>query len=88
MIFKNINLYSNILQHFGNIEIRELYFFSPEQERINVPISKQIVSEFIRTNVVMNNIDAILEWISNLLSQVKQRIEDGEIEMNGEMRER
>jgi hypothetical protein len=45
------------------------------------------VQEFIRTNVVMNNIDAILEWISNLLSQVKQRIEDGEIEMNGEMRE-
>jgi hypothetical protein len=45
------------------------------------------VQEFIRTNVVMNNIDAILEWISNLLSQVKQRIDEGEIEINGDMRE-
>ena len=45
------------------------------------------VQEFIRTNVVMNNIDSILEWISNLLSQIKQRIYDGEIEVNGEMRE-
>ena len=50
------------------------------------------VQEFIRTNVVMNNIDAILEWISNLLLQISQRIEEGEIEIRGpegirEMRE-
>ena len=45
------------------------------------------VQEFIRTNVVMNNIDYILEWISNLLSQINQRIQDGEIEINGKMRE-
>jgi|LakMenEpi03Aug12_release.lakeMendotaPanAssembly.Ray.scaffolds.fasta_scaffold247013_2 hypothetical protein len=45
------------------------------------------VQEFIRTNIVMNNIDLILEWISNLLSQIRQRIEDGNIDINGEMRE-
>ena len=50
------------------------------------------IQEFIRTNVVMNNVDAILEWIYNLLSQVNQRIAEGEIELPGpdgirEMRE-
>ena len=45
------------------------------------------VQEFIKTNVVMNNIDSILEWISNLLSQIKQRIYDGKIEIDGEMRD-
>ena len=41
------------------------------------------IQEFIRINVVMNNIDAILEWMYNLLLQVKQRIAAGEIEMPG-----
>ena len=49
----------------------------------NGELTLTTIQEFIRTNVVMNNIDAILEWIYNLLSQVKQKIAAGEIEMPG-----
>jgi hypothetical protein len=45
------------------------------------------VQEFIRTNIVMNNIDIILEWIMNLQTQIKQKKEDGKIDSNGEIRE-
>lgn len=58
-VYKNqtlIELYSNIISHFGNIEIKELYFMSQEQQRINLPISKQTVAEFIRANVICNPI--------------------------------
>ena len=61
-IYKNqtlTELYSNIISHFGNIEIRELYFVTPEQERINVPISRVSVSEFVRSNVVCNPIKLV-----------------------------
>ena len=61
-VYKNqslIDLYSNIIQHFGNIEIKQLYFVSPGNERIMVPISKQSVSEFVRTNVICNPIRLI-----------------------------
>ncbi len=61
-VYKNqtlLDLYSNIIQHFGNIEIKQLYFISPENERIMVPISTQTVSEFVRTNVICNPIRLI-----------------------------
>jgi len=62
-VYKNqtlIELYSNIISHFGNnIEVRELYFISPEQERINVPISRQTISEFVRSNVICNPIKLV-----------------------------
>lgn len=61
-IYKNqtlTELYSNIISHFGNIEVRELYFISPEQERINVPISRQTISEFIRSNIICNPIKLV-----------------------------
>jgi hypothetical protein len=61
-IYKNqslTELYSNIISHFGNIEIRELYFVTPEQERINVPISRVSVSEFVRSNVICNPIKLV-----------------------------
>jgi hypothetical protein len=54
-----IQLYSNIIQHFGNIEIRELYFISPQNERINIPISGQKVSDFVRTNIICNPIKLV-----------------------------
>jgi len=61
-VYKNqtlIDLYSNIIQHFGNIEIKELYFISPDDERVNIPISTQSVSEFVRANIVCNPIKLI-----------------------------
>lgn len=61
-VYKNqslFELYSNIISHFGNIEIKELYFVSPEQKRFNVPISKQTVSEFIRSNIICNPINLV-----------------------------
>jgi len=61
-IYKNqtlTELYSNIISHFGNIEIKELYFVSPEQQRFNIPISKQTVTEFIRSNIICNPIKLV-----------------------------
>ena len=45
------------------------------------------IQEFIKTNIVMNNIDIILEWISNLQSQIQQKKLDGLIDSNGEIRD-
>jgi hypothetical protein len=61
-VYKNqtlTELYSNIISHFGNIEIKELYFISPEQQRFNLPISKQTVSEFVRSNIICNPIKLV-----------------------------
>jgi len=61
-VYKNqtlLELYSNIIKHFGNIEIKHLYFVSPENERITVPISTQSVSDFVRTNVICNPIKLV-----------------------------
>lgn len=54
IVYKNqtlIDLYSNIIHHFGNIEIKELYFISPQGERVNIPISNKTVSEFVSSYV-------------------------------------
>ena len=56
-IYKNqtlIELYSNIIHHFGNIEVKELYFISKDNERVNIPISNQLVSAFIKDNIICN----------------------------------
>jgi hypothetical protein len=61
-VYKNqslTDLYSNIISHFGNIEIQELYFVSPEQQRFNVPISKQSVSDFVSSNIICNPIKLV-----------------------------
>ena len=58
-IYKNqslIDLYSIIINHFGNIEIKELYFISTEQQRVNIPLSRQSVSEFVSSYVLSNPI--------------------------------
>ena len=58
-IYKNqslIDLYSIIMNHFGNIEIKELYFISTEQQRVNIPLSRQSVSEFVSSYVLCNPI--------------------------------
>jgi hypothetical protein len=49
-----MDLYSNIVNHFGNIQIRELFFISPQNERIQIPISNQKLSDFIRSHIVCN----------------------------------
>lgn len=58
-IYKNqclIELYSNIIHHFGNTQIKDLFFITPENERISIPISRQILHEFVRENVLCNPI--------------------------------
>ncbi len=62
MVYKNqslIDLYSNINHHFGNIEIKNMYFITPNNERIDVPISNKTVIEFIRPNVLCNPIKLV-----------------------------
>lgn len=61
-VYKNqsiIDLYSNIIHHFGNIQIKQLYFISLQNERITIPISTQLVSEFVRDNIICNPIKLI-----------------------------
>jgi hypothetical protein len=61
-VYKNqklIDLYSNIIHHFGNIEIKELYFISPEGERINIQISNKTVSEFVSSHILCNPVKLV-----------------------------
>ena len=61
-IYKNqslIDLYANVIQHFGNIVIKELYFVSLQEENIHIPISTQSVSEFVKTNIICNPIKLV-----------------------------
>ena len=58
-IYKNqslIDLYSIIMNHFGIIEVKELYFISTEQQRVNIPLSRQSVSEFVSSHILCNPI--------------------------------
>jgi hypothetical protein len=54
-----LELYSNIINHFGNVEIKELFFITPQNERINVPISNQSISDFVSSNVICNPIKLV-----------------------------
>lgn len=54
-----IELYSNIIHHFGNIDIRNLYFLTPENKYVRVPISTCSVSEFVRENIVCNPVKLV-----------------------------
>ena len=61
-IYKNqtlIDLYSNIIHHFGNIQIRDLYFLTPENEHISIPISNLSVAEFVRSNIVCSPVKLV-----------------------------
>ena len=68
---------------FGIIkELKDYYGITDiSREKIiynkNGEILKTTASEFIKTNVVMNNVDAILDWFSNLITQIYKKIEDG-----------
>lgn len=58
-VYKNqtiIDLYSNIIHHFGNIEVRELYFISNQNERINIHVSNKKISQFVKDNIICNPI--------------------------------
>jgi hypothetical protein len=54
-----LDLYSNIIEHFGNIKITELFFISPQNERIIIPMSKQTVYEFVSSNILHNPIKLV-----------------------------
>ena len=61
-VYKNlslINLYSNVIEHFGNNEIKELYFITEDGERINIPISTQRISDYIKQFVSCNPIKLV-----------------------------
>ena len=61
-IYKNqtlIDLYSNIIHHFGNTEIKELFFITPQNERINIPISNKTVSDFVSSYIICNPIKLV-----------------------------
>jgi hypothetical protein len=73
-------------------ELRDYYGITDiSREKVmynnNGEMTLTTVQEFIRTNVVMNNIEIMLEWIMNLQTQIKERKEEGTIENNGEIRE-
>lgn len=58
-VYKNqslLDLYSNILHHFGNIQIKKLYFISPQGQQIDIPISNKTVSEFVQEHNTCNPI--------------------------------
>ncbi len=67
-----IDLYKHIIDHFGSSEIRELFFYAPSGERIKVPISKTIVSDFVRDKIICNPVK--LEPIYPLPNPVIYRI--------------
>ena len=57
-VYKNetlIDLYSRIMSHFDKMEIKKLYFYSPNSdEHIKVPLSKMILSQFVKNNITCN----------------------------------
>jgi hypothetical protein len=44
-------LYQAISHHFGNVPIVSIFYYTPEGERCNVPLSTDTVASFIRTNI-------------------------------------
>ena len=61
-VYKNqclMDLFTNIIHHFEYLSIKELYFFSPDNERIVVPFSKQSVSDFVSSNVMCNPVKMV-----------------------------
>ena len=72
-------------------ELRDYYGITDiSREKIvynhNGEMTLTTMQEFIRTNIVMNNMDSILEYIEDLQNQIEKRIEDGLIEIKGEER--
>lgn len=50
-----IDLYSTIIHHFGNnMNITDLYFYTPLNERITIPITNKTISEFLTPHIVCN----------------------------------
>lgn len=58
-IYKNqttLELYSNIINHFGNLQVKKLFFTTSENERIYIPISNQKMCDFVFTYTSCNPI--------------------------------
>ena len=74
-------------------ELKEYYGITDvSREKIiynnNGEMTSTTIKDFIRTNIVMKNIDVILEWISNLKTLIFKRLEDGFTVTNeGEIKE-
>lgn len=47
-----LDLYNTIIHHFGNnICIKDLFFMTPQNERIKIDLSNQPIAEFVRKNI-------------------------------------
>ena len=46
-----LDLYSNLYAHFGVTEIKELYFISTNNERMDLPMNNQIIKDFVSSNI-------------------------------------
>jgi hypothetical protein len=66
------NLYSRILEHFDTIDIKDLFFYAPSGQRIRVPFSKTLISQFIQDHVTCKPIRLIPVY--NLPSPVVYRL--------------
>ena len=53
------DLYSNLFAHFGTTEIKELYFISTNNERIDLPMNTQIIKDFVSYYVSCNPIKLV-----------------------------
>ena len=72
-----LDLYSRIINHFQITEIKELYFYSPDGERIRIPISKSSISQFIRTNTTGNSIKLIPIYPTHMPIVYRLYLDDG-----------
>ena len=74
-------------------ELKEYYGISDvSREKIiynnNGDMTSTTIKDFIRKNIILNNIDEILEWISNLKTLIFTKMEEGFTMTNeGEMRD-
>jgi hypothetical protein len=56
-IYKNetmLDFFSKISHHFGEIEIKDLFFYTLQAEYIKVPLSNKKISEFVKENISCN----------------------------------
>jgi hypothetical protein len=50
-----IELYAKIIYHFGeNNKIKDLFFVSTQNERIQIPVSNQLLSDFVSSHICCN----------------------------------
>lgn len=48
------DLYSRISHHFGEIEIKDLFFYTLQGEYIKIPLCNKRISDFVKENISCN----------------------------------